>query len=191
MKKHEDKKVIGEELIYKQNSYWLRAEGYYGNKRYLQMVLLFHDILYPARSIDFCKILRAGYSVIQLYSDSVSLSDNCFGIILEVEAVANIKKAEEDKKGKPVTVKLTAKERKKIEESAKKNNMSISAYMAAKSTQEGAVSICKESKRIVELVSVENALMVLREKIKNGSSTADILGALDNVDKEMIKIWRC
>jgi len=47
------------------------------NRRRVQKVILFHDILYPARIIE---IIRAGYSVKQRYSNSVSLSDNCFEI---------------------------------------------------------------------------------------------------------------
>ena len=105
--------------------------------------------------------------------------------------MANIKKAEEDKKGKSITVKLTAGERKKIVEGAKENNMSMSGYMVAKSTQEGTVSVRKESNRLIRLTSTEDALMRLREKIKNMNPNADVLEALDNVDKEIIKLWRC
>lgn len=105
--------------------------------------------------------------------------------------MANIKKAPGDQKDDRVTVRLTNREKEEIKKEASKNHMNISEYMLAKSTQEGSLSVRKESNRIIKLTSVEDALMVLREKIKNMNPNADVLEALDNVDKEIIKLWRC
>lgn len=110
---------------------------------------------------------------------------------MEVKVMANIKKAPGDQKDDRVTVRLTNREKEEIKKEASKNHMNISEYMLAKSTQEGSLSVRKESNRIIKLTSVEDALMVLREKIKNMNPNADVLEALDNVDKEIIKLWRC
>lgn len=105
--------------------------------------------------------------------------------------MANIKKEPEDQKNEKVTIRLTGREKEEIKIEASKNGMKISEYMLAKSMQKGTLSVCKESNRIIKLTSTEDSLMVLREKIKTINPNADILEALDNVDKEIIGLWRC
>lgn len=105
--------------------------------------------------------------------------------------MANIKKADNDKKRKIMSIKLTAEQRKKIEEESKKNNMSMSAYVVKKATQEGVLSVRKESNRIIRLTETEDAITQLRKTIKADNPSQNILNALDNVEKEFIKLWHC
>lgn len=110
---------------------------------------------------------------------------------MEVDVMANIKKAPEDQKNEKVTIRLTGREKEEIKIEASKSGMKISEYMIAKSMQKGTLSVCKESNRIIKLTNTEDALMRLREKIKTMNPNADVLEALDNVDREIIKLWRC
>ena len=105
--------------------------------------------------------------------------------------MANIKKEDNDKKGKGMSLKITAEQREIIERGAKENNMSMSSFIVTKATQEGGIQVCKTRNRINKLVEVEAALGALRERIKVKYPDADILVAADNLEKEIRKLWRC
>lgn len=105
--------------------------------------------------------------------------------------MANIKKAENDKKGKSMTLKLTSEQRRMIEKGAKENHMSMSSFVVAKATQKGSLQACKEYNRICKLVHTEEALGVLRERIKVKNPDTDILEAINNLEQEIINLWRC
>lgn len=110
---------------------------------------------------------------------------------MEVDVMANIKKAPDDQKNEKVTIRLTGREREEIKKVASENGMKISEYILAKSMQKGTLSVRKESKRIIELAHTEDAFGVVKAMLRANRPHEDILEACKEVDKEIIKLWRC
>lgn len=105
--------------------------------------------------------------------------------------MSNIKKKNKYRKSENMSLRLTERQKEKIENSAKRNNMSASEFVVKKATEDGRLHTSREYERIYRLVKTEETLGKLLRKIQATNPEKDILDELNNLGEEINELWLC
>ena len=103
--------------------------------------------------------------------------------------MSNIKKKDKYKKTVNMSLRLTEEQRGKIENAAKKNNMSISDYVVKKATESGRLRSSREYARICGLVKTEEAMGQLLKKIRATSPNKELIDCFNNTERVIRELW--